>query len=118
MMCKYCLSECSHGIYPCNCTTPVHKECLRKWLIHKDINECEICHAEYENMTSLYFMSMDTRVCMVSCIFSIGIVSLSFIELQIHSIKSIDTLIILPVIGLYTFIWSFIIGHVILWRVC
>ena len=54
MECKYCLSDTSPSgvpaIYPCDCQTPVHAECLEHWLEHSNLTRCEICHSHYRNV--------------------------------------------------------------------
>lgn len=56
LQCRYCLDNNNDEfelIMPCNCTTPVHKECLIRWVSQRlnNINvsylNCEICNSTY-----------------------------------------------------------------------
>lgn len=49
--CRICLDEIVYStpaIYICNCKSHVHKECLKKWILHKKSKTCELCNAEYK----------------------------------------------------------------------
>ena len=49
--CRICLENNKKAlIYPCNCTFPVHKYCLIKWIKSTSNNnpeKCEICKTDY-----------------------------------------------------------------------
>jgi len=53
--CKYCLEDSKENdqslIYPCQCTTGVHPDCLTIWLlvcpVNNDKRRCEICRTNY-----------------------------------------------------------------------
>ena len=56
LQCRYCLDTNDNDfgfIMPCNCSTPVHKECLIRWIYHRINNRnlnnlnCEICNSTY-----------------------------------------------------------------------
>ena len=49
-ICRYCLSDenSEDFITPCDCSTPVHKECLKKWYIVRQNKSCEICHEMFD----------------------------------------------------------------------
>lgn len=56
LQCRYCLDDNNDEfelIMPCNCTTPVHKECLIRWVSQRlnNVNvsylNCEICNSTY-----------------------------------------------------------------------
>lgn len=55
-ICRYCLDE-EKLIYPCSCTTPVHKSCLITWLKSQSEKpffsgyKCEICTDAYNVVT-------------------------------------------------------------------
>ena len=59
-ICKYCLSDDEKNdilIFPCKCKNPVHKSCLKQWLLNKGKlhSECEICR-EFYKFNYIYFM--------------------------------------------------------------
>ena len=49
-ICKYCLlyDNPEDLIKPCECSNPVHKECLKRWYVLKKSESCEICHERFE----------------------------------------------------------------------
>ena len=53
LICRYCFDTESNDnlfIYPCDCYTPVHRNCLKEWLKSSRRNECEICDSRYKNV--------------------------------------------------------------------
>jgi E3 ubiquitin-protein ligase DOA10 len=72
MQCRYCLEQTNTFIFPCKCKTPVHQECLMKWLHISKRQECEICLAKWPTIiktvrridwwwnvfTTLFFMAI------------------------------------------------------------
>ena len=47
--CRICFEK-NDLFYPCNCTTGIHKSCLREWMLtttNQTPTECEICKQEY-----------------------------------------------------------------------
>ena len=56
-ICRYCFDgedESSHLfnklIFPCDCNTPVHKYCIKKWIETSRHDYCEICKIEYNGI--------------------------------------------------------------------
>jgi hypothetical protein len=48
--CRICLLS-SNLLYPCNCTSGIHKKCLKRWMMietNLKPSECEICQQEYQ----------------------------------------------------------------------
>lgn len=57
--CKYCKSAATTSdplITPCNCTDPVHKSCIEKWIQLKKNGKCEIC------LTEFYYTTVQTNI--------------------------------------------------------
>lgn len=58
-ICRYCYENNDKDLLiTCNCTTPVHKECLKEWILKRPFNrgqertkenleKCEICNSKY-----------------------------------------------------------------------
>lgn len=52
-ICRICLDDINDNelIKPCNCTQGFfHKECLKKWIIEKKSEKCEVCLTKYKNI--------------------------------------------------------------------
>lgn len=56
-MCRYCFEGEEENnyllnklIFPCDCNTPVHKNCIKKWIETSENNNCEICKKEYNGI--------------------------------------------------------------------
>ena len=48
--CRICLDHIENVVQYCNCegsTSPIHLECLEKWIKTSNNFTCEICHEEY-----------------------------------------------------------------------
>jgi len=56
--CRYCFEyiKPTKRLYPCNCKTPVHYDCLLRWnkVRNSNFTKCEICkyyyNSEWKNM--------------------------------------------------------------------
>lgn len=46
-LCRYCHGTDGAMICPCACTTPVHHECLMRWLSTSPRETCEVCRGKY-----------------------------------------------------------------------
>ena len=58
-ICRYCFENNDKDLLiACNCTTPVHKECLKEWILKRplgndqertkeNLDKCEICNSKY-----------------------------------------------------------------------
>ena len=52
-ICRICLDDINNNeiIKPCICTEGFfHKECLKKWILEKKLENCEICLTKYQNL--------------------------------------------------------------------
>ena len=52
-ICRICLDNINDNelIKPCNCTQGFfHKECLKKWILEKKSEKCEVCLTKYKNI--------------------------------------------------------------------
>jgi hypothetical protein len=52
-ICRICLNDIDDNelIKPCNCTQGFfHKECLKKWIMEKKSEKCEVCLTRYKNI--------------------------------------------------------------------
>ena len=84
MQCRYCLETANEFIFPCRCKTPVHQECLMKWLKVSRRSTCEICNEPWPEIIwqieklEIWFKAMVATLCMVT----IGIlVALGFLKI-------------------------------------
>ena len=56
-LCTICLESNNNSIIlPCNCTNPVHINCIIKWILVKKKMTCEICKKEY-NISNEHFIN-------------------------------------------------------------
>jgi len=71
MQCRYCLETANEFIFPCRCKTPVHQECLMKWLKVSRRSTCEICNEPWPEIIwqieklEIWFKAMVATLCMV-----------------------------------------------------
>lgn len=112
--CKYCFTECNDGITPCSCTTPVHKECLKRWLEESGSGNCEICHTRYRNVRIVDQTLISSSICCLSLF--VSIISTVSLYIMVRGNSAIPFFVYFMVI-LYTFVSLSIIGHLLLWRV-
>ena len=108
MQCRYCLETANEFIFPCRCKTPVHQECLMKWLKINRRSTCEICNEPWPEIIwqiekfEIWFKFMGATLCMVT----IGIlVALGFLKIIAKGIIMFLTLgSMLHVVNIVTFI--------------
>lgn len=51
MSCRICLEEEGPFVHPCDCKGSagyVHQHCLNRWIEESSLDQCEICHREYQ----------------------------------------------------------------------
>lgn len=122
MDCKYCLIPVgNYGIYPCKCTTPVHKACLSRWLEEIPLSEahiqeeilCEICHAPLEGIT----IKRNNAVLFNKNILFIAIF-LACINLLLVFLYGLDThfAFIGIFVAIYTLFTVSMFGHIFMWQ--
>ena len=56
-ICRYCFEGedeknplLNQLIFPCDCNTPVHKDCIKQWIETSENNYCEICKKNYNGI--------------------------------------------------------------------
>ena len=108
MQCRYCLETADEFIFPCRCKTPVHQECLMKWLKINRRPTCEICNEPWPEIIwqieklEIWFKFMVGTFCMVA----IGILAaLGFLKIIAKGIIMFLTLgSMLHIVNIVTFI--------------
>ncbi len=62
-ICRYCWSDENQPdlIKPCECSSYVHRECLKRWYSIRHMELCEICHTELKVAYSYKVVCKNTQ---------------------------------------------------------
>lgn len=112
MDCKYCLESCEYGlvIYPCKCKTPVHEDCLMKWLEYKqcDYAICELCKTPLNNIQK-------DKVWCSWRVYLFSLIVFCTIVYTCYVINDSKVSSFVWIMSVYALVMMISIGHIIFW---